>query len=1265
MISQRKNPYCDLLQHKYINIYNKQNCKMEKKILGLDLGVTSIGWAIVSEDDKGEKEIIGMGSRIIPLSVDDKDEFSRGNAISKNQNRTTKRTQRKGYDRYQLRRKDLKELLNKLAMFPDDKLMNLSSLELYGLRDKALKEKIELAELGRVLFHLNQKRGYKSSRSDANLDKKDTDYVAEVKSRHQSIKDTGQTIGQHFYEELKKNEFYRIKQQVFPREAYVEEFNAICEKQKQYHHVLTNEMIATFRDEVIYYQRKLKSQKGLVSICEFEGEYRKDTKGKTLFTGPKVSPKSSPLFQVCKIWETINTITLKNKNGETLSINNEQKQLLFDYLDINERLSQVELFKLLNLKRDDGWYGNKHISKGLQGNLTKAAILKHLKEFEHLLQFDLTIEQNNDEVFLVDKKSGEVIESNTKKVIAKAFEQQSFYQLWHTIYSIAEADDCSKTLQAKFQLPKEITDKLASLDFTKSAFGNKSAKAMRKLLPYLMEGFVYSDACSFAGYNHSNSLTKDENLKRQLLDAIPVLPKNSLRQPIVEKILNQLINVVNAIIEKHGRPDEIRIELARELKQSKDERNETFASLTKREKENDGIRNRIETEYGQYGVRATRNTVIKWRLFHEINNDESKINATCIYCGKPFGITDALRGSNVDIEHIIPKSRLFDDSQSNKTLTHRKCNEDKGDRTAYDFMKNKGDEDFKQYLETVETLYKNRIIGKGKRDKLLMPGDKIPQDFIERQLRETQYIAKKAKEILEQICYSVWSTSGNITEYLRRIWGWGDVLMNLQLPKYSELGLTEWKEWETNDGQKHKQEVIKDWSKRDDHRHHAIDALTIACTKQGFVQRINTLNASGTRDGMKREIDEAKKDYDKRKSLLENYFFSLKPYSTKQVEDAASQILISFKAGKKVATIGNRKIKINGKKQIVQSGIIVPRGALSEEFVYGKIKSTEKKKSVKYLFENPMLIFKPYIKALVEEILLLNEGDAKKALVSLKKEPVYLDDAKTKILEYGTCFKDEYVIKYPISTIKAKDVQYIIDSKVKEIIKARLAKFNDKEKEAFKDLEKDPVWYNEEKKIAIKTIRCFTGLSAVEPVKKNEQGVDIGFVKPGNNQHLAFYIDENGKRQEHVCSFWHAVERKKYNIPVVIKNTKKVWDKILENRKEYPETFLSKLPLDNWTFEQSLQQNEMYILGLAKEDAEKLILENDKKVISKYLYLVWSVSEDNYWFRHHLETKNSDLKKTEGAKESKRYYLFKSIGAFINAIPIKIRINNLGELNIT
>jgi len=142
-----------------------------KKVLGLDLGVSSIGWALTNED---EKQILGFGSRIIPLTTEDIDEFTKGNAISKNQKRTTKRTQRKGYDRYQLRRKNLVGVLKQNDMLPGLDLIKLPKLELWKIRNDAISNKVIPKEIGRILLHLNQKRGYKSSRSDANLDKKDT-----------------------------------------------------------------------------------------------------------------------------------------------------------------------------------------------------------------------------------------------------------------------------------------------------------------------------------------------------------------------------------------------------------------------------------------------------------------------------------------------------------------------------------------------------------------------------------------------------------------------------------------------------------------------------------------------------------------------------------------------------------------------------------------------------------------------------------------------------------------------------------------------------------------------------------------------------------------------------------------------------------------------------------------------------------------------------------------------------------------------------------
>lgn len=1224
-----------------------------KKILGLDLGVTSIGWAIVDEE---ENKILGMGSRIIPLTTDDKDEFTKGNAISKNQKRTLKRTQRKGYDRYQLRRQNLIAALKQNNMLPDDGLIKLPKLDLWKIRSNAVNEKLSLQEIGRILLHLNQKRGYKSSRNEANLDKKDTEYVQEVKNRYEKLKECGLTIGQKFYNELSNDEHYRIKEQVYPREAYIEEFDSIMKnQQKFYPETLTEELIDKIRNGIIYYQRNLKSQKGLVSICEFEGFWTKlqaNGKEKELFVGPRVAPKSSPLFQVCKIWETINNISLRRKNGEDFEIPLDKKHELFKYMDKYEKLAYAELVKILGLKKDEV-YSNKQLANGLQGNKTKAAIMNCFDDAEsnkNLFNFEMIIKEYDEEGFLVDKSTGEVIGSKKKKQITPEIETQPFYKLWHTVYSINDRDECKNALMKKFGIPEETAVKLSSLDFTKQGFGNKSHRTMRKILPYLMEGDKYSDACSYAGYNHSSSLTKQENFERKLLDKLKPIEKNGLRQPVVEKILNQMVNVVNAVIDKYGKPDEIRIELARELKQSRDERNETFKSMNERERENKEIEKRL----AEYGLRATRNNIIKWRLYHEISDEDKKQNAICIYCGEPITLTSAILGEEVEVEHIIPRSRLFDDSQSNKTLAHRKCNADKKDQTAFDFMRTKSENEFNDYIERINTLYKNHVIGKTKRDKLLMPSEKIPKDFIDRQLRETQYISRKAREILQSICYKVWATSGNVTSELRHIWGWDEVLVNLQLPKYRELGLTETIEINEN-GNTRKKEIIKGWTKRDDHRHHAIDALTIACTKQGYIQRFNTLNSSKVRNDMMREIEEAKYEFDRNKNLLENYIYSKKPFTTKEIEKEAEKILVSFKAGKKVASIGKRKIKKDGKKVIVQNNIIVPRGPLSEESVYGKIKTIVKEKPVKYLFENPHLIYKSYIRQLVEERLASLNNNAKRAITSLKKEPIYLDKEKTIELKYATCFNEEVVIKKPVQSLNEKQVDDIVDPIIKQKVKERLEKFGGKAKEAFKNLENDPIWFDEEKRIQIKTVRCFTGLSAIEPISKDQNGNVVGFVKPGNNHHLAIYLDEFGNKQLKICTFWHAVERKKYGLPVIIKNPAEVIDMILaeEDEEKYTDSFLEKLPDSKWTFLESFQQNEMFVFDLSKEALDEAISEKNFALISKNLYRVQKLSTTGYLvvFRHHLATS------LDNSTEMKGFSTLKDFNG------IKVSINNLGFIN--
>lgn len=272
---------------------------------------------------------------------------------------------------------------------------------------------------------------------------------------------------------------------------------------------------------------------------------------------------------------------------------------------------------------------------------------------------------------------------------------------------------------------------------------------MRKLIPNLRRGYKYSEACTRVNVNHSDSLTKEENNKRILKSRLDILPKGTLRQPIVEKIINQTINLVNAIMDEYGEIDEVRVELARELKMSREERTEISNRNNKQERENNKLSERI----AEMGIMPSRRRIQKMRMLQETGNK-------CVYCGKTVTPMQFIEGHGYEIEHIIPRSRLFDDSFSNKVCSCRECNQAKGALTAYDFMKGRSEQDFNSYCDRVENLYKDNKISRTKRNKLMMEAKDIPQDFIERDLRESQYIAKKTREVLREAIRNVHASSG-------------------------------------------------------------------------------------------------------------------------------------------------------------------------------------------------------------------------------------------------------------------------------------------------------------------------------------------------------------------------------------------------------------------------------------------------------------------------------------------------------------------------
>lgn len=1161
-----------------------------KRILGLDLGSSSIGWAIIEEHSKevliegntSEKDrIVAVGTRIIPLGTDESTQFSKGQALTKNADRTKSRTQRKGYDRYQLRRALLIEKLKQFGMY-DEAPLALSKLELWGKRASAVNEQISLLELGRVLCHINQKRGYRTIKSDYG-DKKQGAYVSQVLEHHNEICAQGLTVGQYLYRHLASDSTFRCKERIFPRIAYVEEYNAIMACQKQFYpEVLTDEVISHIRDYIIFHQRPLKSCKHLVAKCTLERHIVTDKDGKARDYSPRVAPRTSPLFQVCKIWESINNINIQNKVNGSLYITLEQKQAIFEFMNTHEKLKASDLKSLLGLKSKE-WQVAKAVgSAGLQGNTTYCAIRKALENYserDSLLEFRL--ETNERET--VDTGTGEILSA---RVIAPSFEEQPLYRLWHALYSISSIDELRLVLMEKFGITDEhIIGNLCQIDFVKVGYGNKSSRAMRKVLPYLQDGIQYHEARLMAGYSDT-AMTKEQNKARELAERLLPIQKGELRQPVVEKILNQLVNLVNALMEEYGRFDEIRIELARELKQSREERESATKSIAKNQKENEEIARRIQEEYG---LVPTRSRIQKYRMWEESEH-------ICMYCGKPVGAKEFLLGSGAEVEHIIPRSVLFDDSFSNKVCACSKCNKEKNNRTAYDYMSSKSEGDFQAYTERVNGLFEQKRISSGKRNKLLMPATELPTDFIERQLRESQYIAKKAKEMLQAICYNVYSTSGSITDFIRHLWGWDDVLHMLSFRRYQNAGLTEMVEREV-DGKKVETERISGWSKRMDHRHHAVDALAIACTKQGYIQRINQLNSlkevsfssftDSTQDSATRQ----------RFTRLERYIRMQPHFSIEEVRQAIEGIAVSFKSGKRAASKGKRYIQKGRKRICVQDNIIIPRGALSEESVYGRIQSSE-------------------------------------------------------------TGKHEYVIKYKIGSIRPEDVNYVIDKRIREILRNRLEQFGGKSEKAFVE----PVLDHQGREI--RSVRCYTGLSATVPLRYNADGQPIAFVKPANNHHVAIYEDESGNLQEHIVTFWHAVERKKHGLPVVITDPAEIWENITDSMQE---SFLRQLPPSaSWKFRFSMQQNEMFILGMEEELYNDAMRNSDYAALSKHLYRVQKIAETYYVFRHHLETtvddKYNGVKKESLSIQMGKMVRITSMKSLLGNNPHKVHVTLTGKI---
>ncbi len=1122
--------------------------------------------------------------------------------------------------------------------------------ENYEWRRKAIHEKINPEELAIVIQEINHDIRQSSS------------YLGAISDHSKVICLQNKTIGQYLMSSIIKNPNVSLKSIVFYRQDYINEFNLIWDAQAKYHKELTNELKIEIRDKIIFYQRKLRSQKGLVSYCEFEQEEKeiiKNGKKKTIIIGSKVTPRSSPLFQEFKIWQQLNNIILfRNENHEHRPLLQEEKELLARELSIKENLSKTEILNLL-FKGEDRTNFNINY-KNLDGNKTGYALFKAYSEILKISGHDpINFKSTFDEIINQVKEIFSLLGIKTDFLFfnfSKEYKDQAYYKLWHLLYSF-EGDN-SKTgtenlinkLIERTSMDRKYATILSNVTF-QNDYGNLSSKAIANILPHLKDGNSYDVACLYAGYRHSKwSLTKTEREQKKLKDELNILPKNTLRNPVVEKVLNQMVNVVNSILHEYGRPDAIRIELARELKKNATERehlSNIIEATTKKHQEY------VEVLKGApFNLKhVSRNDIILYKLYLELEPNGFKTLYSDTYIPK-----EKLFSGIFDREHIIPKARLFDDSISNQTIELKSINQEKGKTTAYDFVLQKYGKDYSdKYKNKCETLFNKNTT---KLKKLLMRENEIPENFIERDLRNTQYITRTALKMLNDICAIVSTTTGSITKRLRNDWQIIDVIKELNIGKYRKLGAVE----TFKDKNGRTVNKIKNWSKRDDHRHHAMDAVAIAFTKDAFVQYYNNVNASQNPNTIEYAIKN--KYFNNGKALPPIPLDKFRLEIIQHMED----VLISIKSNNKVST--NNKTK-NGKKGTTKIQL-TPRGQLHDDTIYGCIKQYETKvEKINASFNEEKINHvakKTYKEALLQRLREFN-NNPKEAFTnknSLNKNPIWLDANHTqKVPDTVKLVYIKNKITKRTTIDKNINLDKIIDKKSRQLIEEHIKEYG---VDALTNLERNPIWVNKDKNIIIKNVTILAKDQNLDAIhyKRNKDGqliydkttkqtIPNDFVNKQNNHHAIIYrrpiidksgnikLDHNGciqyELEQRIISFYEAVERKNQGLPIIDKTYKVD---------------------EGWEFVFSMKKNEYFVFPNINSNFNptEIDLTNPQNLslISPNLYRVESISHNDYFFRHHLDAttnKSLDLKE----------HTWKRIRSLSNLNDvIKVRINHIGQI---
>lgn len=750
--------------------------------LGLDIGIGSVGWAVLRNQPNGEPDRIqDLGVRIF-----DKAEQPKTGA-SLAAPRRDARSARRRLRRHRHRLERIRYLMEQRGIMP---VLDIQAMYAaggfpkspYQLRAEALDRPLTKEEAVRVLIHLAQRRGYKSnSTAEAAKDEKETGKVkTAIEENRRCMAEHGyRTVGEMMYRDERfwqkhpdgtryhqtrnKAEDYRF---TVERAAIVDEVRQIFAAQRRLGTAWMDEDMETAYLSILESQRSFDEGPG--GDSPFSGGIGERVGACTFEPDEKRAAKATYTFEYFKLLQDLSRMRLTGMGMPPEPLDAAQREVLKSAALRSASLSYGQIRKKLNLDDDVFFHGLYY------GEKTKEEAEK--RKWPQMQSYH---------------KMRTALDKMGKGAIGTLTEEQ--LNAVATILTECKSDAKRIAALREAGIPPQFDEALLPLSFSK--YGSLSVQAMQKLIPLLEEGLRYDEACTRVYGDHRGLHPEQRKNRLSLTDM------DEITNPVVRRAVSQTIKVINAVVRTYGPPDVVRIELAREMSRTFDERRK----MEKRQDDNRAANERAKDQIAEYkGDHATGLDIVKFKLYREQDG-------VCLYSGQNLDIARLFEPGYADVDHIIPYSRCFDDSYQNKVLVLASENRQKGNRLPYEYF---GQDEARWY--GYEVRVENLIHNYRKRQKLLKRRltEEESTGFIDRNLKDTQYITRAVYNLIrDHLAFAesnyrkkpVQAVNGAVTAMLRGRWG---------VQKIREDG----------------------------DLHHCLDAAVIAATTPGLVQRLTAYN---------------------------------------------------------------------------------------------------------------------------------------------------------------------------------------------------------------------------------------------------------------------------------------------------------------------------------------------------------------------------------------------------------------------------------------